>query len=204
MEQERISLEQARSLEKMVIEASEQARVLHATLNAIADGVAVANVEGRITHLNPAGEWLLASGPGLEVEQWSERYGVFLQDRVTPFPAQQIPLARSLRGESTDRVPMVLRNANHPDGIDAEASGRPILDEQSRICGGVAIFRDISERKRWEADMEAQLQRERERIAVMERLQNAVDELSTPILEVWDDVLALPVIGVVDSRAAPR
>ncbi|MBN1962089.1 MAG: STAS domain-containing protein [Deltaproteobacteria bacterium] len=28
----------------------------------------------------------------------------------------------------------------------------------------------------------------------------AIQELSTPILQVWDDVLALPVIGVVDSR----
>ena len=30
--------------------------------------------------------------------------------------------------------------------------------------------------------------------------QLAIQELSTPILQVWDDVLALPVIGVVDSR----
>jgi rsbT co-antagonist protein RsbR len=32
------------------------------------------------------------------------------------------------------------------------------------------------------------------------RLKAAVAELSTPIIEVWDDVLALPVIGVVDSE----
>ena len=33
-----------------------------------------------------------------------------------------------------------------------------------------------------------------------ERLRLAVDELSNPILELWDDVLAMPVIGLVDSR----
>jgi rsbT co-antagonist protein RsbR len=32
----------------------------------------------------------------------------------------------------------------------------------------------------------------------------AVEDLSTPILEVWDDVLALPIIGVVDARRAAQ
>lgn len=36
--------------------------------------------------------------------------------------------------------------------------------------------------------------------ALVERLRCAVDELSNPILEVWDDVLVMPIIGVVDSR----
>jgi rsbT co-antagonist protein RsbR len=39
---------------------------------------------------------------------------------------------------------------------------------------------------------------------LVERLRIAVDELSTPILEVWEDVLALPVIGLVDSRRAAQ
>ena len=28
----------------------------------------------------------------------------------------------------------------------------------------------------------------------------ALDELSTPVLELWDDVLALPVVGIVDTQ----
>jgi rsbT co-antagonist protein RsbR len=35
---------------------------------------------------------------------------------------------------------------------------------------------------------------------LVERLRMAIDELSTPVLEVWNDVLALPVIGVVDTQ----
>jgi len=35
---------------------------------------------------------------------------------------------------------------------------------------------------------------------LIERLRFAIDELSNPILEVWDDVLAMPIIGLVDSR----
>ena len=41
---------------------------------------------------------------------------------------------------------------------------------------------------------------EREKNDALQRLRLAVQELSTPILELWDDVLALPIIGVVDSR----
>jgi rsbT co-antagonist protein RsbR len=43
---------------------------------------------------------------------------------------------------------------------------------------------------------------ERERSDLVTRLRLAVDELSTPVLEVWEDVLAVPIIGVVDSRRA--
>ena len=76
MEQERISLDQTRTLEKMVVELTEQKRILQTTLNAIADGVAVADSEGRVTHLNPAAEALVGTGKiGPQVERWSEVYG---------------------------------------------------------------------------------------------------------------------------------
>ena len=39
-----------------------------------------------------------------------------------------------------------------------------------------------------------------EHIDTIGRQQTAIQELSTPILQLWDDVLALPVIGVVDTR----
>ncbi len=37
-------------------------------------------------------------------------------------------------------------------------------------------------------------------VDLITRQQYAIQELSTPILQLWDDVLALPVIGVVDTR----
>jgi rsbT co-antagonist protein RsbR len=39
---------------------------------------------------------------------------------------------------------------------------------------------------------------------LIEKLRASVDELSTPMLEIWDDVLVLPVIGVVDQGRAAR
>ncbi len=39
-----------------------------------------------------------------------------------------------------------------------------------------------------------------EKLSVIESQRAVISELSTPVLEIWDGVLALPVIGVVDTR----
>jgi len=49
------------------------------------------------------------------------------------------------------------------------------------------------ERDRMMAEME-------EKLELIRRQQEAISELSTPIIKIWDGVLTLPVIGVVDSR----
>jgi anti-anti-sigma regulatory factor len=41
-----------------------------------------------------------------------------------------------------------------------------------------------------------------EQMSTIRSQQLTIEELSTPILEVWDDILVLPIIGVVDSRRA--
>jgi rsbT co-antagonist protein RsbR len=41
-----------------------------------------------------------------------------------------------------------------------------------------------------------------EKLETIERQQVAIQELSTPIVEIWDDILTLPIVGVVDSRRA--
>jgi rsbT co-antagonist protein RsbR len=46
------------------------------------------------------------------------------------------------------------------------------------------------------------LQELAERVATIERQQAAIQELSTPIIEVWPGVLCVPIIGVLDSTRA--
>lgn len=60
----------------------------------------------------------------------------------------------------------------------------------------VAISLDITETTAGEREL-------REKLAVIERQQMVIRAMSTPIVEVWDGVLTLPIIGMVDSvRAA--
>lgn len=86
----------------------------------------------------------------------------------------------------------------------ARADGSPVWvsatwyarwNEDGGLIRFAGSYMDISERKLAEAD-------QREKLALIERQANAIRELSTPILEVHEGVLCLPIIGVVDSGRA--
>ncbi len=193
--------QQAADVERLVAELQDRSRVLSATLDAIADGVAVSDLQGNFIHYNPAATQIAGLGRAeLSPDQWTSTYGVFRPDMVTPYPTSELPLVRALGGERVDGVELFMRHANKPDGVWVLLSARPIVDDNRAIRGAVAVFRDISDRKRWEVELSDQLAREREKTLALERMRNAMAELTTPILEIWDDVLAMPVIGVVDSR----
>lgn len=200
-EHERISLEQASRLDALIAELQDQKRLFEAMLENITDGVVFANSAGILTRFNPAAERIL--GLGLHAapkEEWSTVYGIFRLDGHTPYPPDELPLVRALRGETVTGVEMFIRNPQLPEGIFMDASASPLLTDDGRRLGAVVILRDISERKRWERDLEKQLVSEREKNELLERMQLAIQELSTPVLELWDDVLALPIIGIVDSK----
>lgn len=69
-------------------------------------------------------------------------------------------------------------------------------DDAGGLLRFAGSYTDITERKLSEED-------QREKLALIERQASAIRELSTPILEVHEGILCLPIIGVVDnSRAA--
>jgi len=59
----------------------------------------------------------------------------------------------------------------------------------------IGLSIDVTEQKRAEAELRA-------RIEVIERQRQVIRELSVPIIQVWDRVLALPLTGVFDSGRA--
>jgi rsbT co-antagonist protein RsbR len=65
------------------------------------------------------------------------------------------------------------------------------------------VARDVTERKEMAAAQREIEERLRSKLDLIERQQAVINALSTPIIEVWDRVLLLPMLGVVDSvRAA--
>lgn len=67
-----------------------------------------------------------------------------------------------------------------------------------------ALFRGINdmidsleEEQRRSAAYQAELE---EKLAMIEKQRAAIRELSTPIMEVWDGVLCLPIVGIMDSN----
>jgi PAS domain S-box-containing protein len=135
-------------------ELYKQTGILKSVLTNIGEGVVVADMEGKFLIWNPAAERLVGRGPTTEpMEKWSDHYRVFLPDQVTPYPADQLPLARAIRGESVTGDEQFLRRPDIPNGIWLSVSGRPLVDESGLQRGGVVAFSDITTRKRAEQEL---------------------------------------------------
>ena len=134
-------------LEQAMQELQNQVRLTDTIFNSISDGVVAADASGTFTIFNPSAERILGIGPiDTTLDKWSEDYGCFFPDRATPFPADELPLARALKGESSDEVEMFIRNPEVPDGVFISVNGRPLQDEAGTEKGGVVVLRDVTHR----------------------------------------------------------
>ncbi|GIF04340.1 hypothetical protein Asi03nite_18780 [Actinoplanes siamensis] len=135
-------------------ETKRQAVLLRAVLDSISDGVGVIGPDGHFLLHNPAARQILGREAAQDcgAESWQRHFGLYRPDGVTAFPTAEMPLVRALAGESVDHVEMVVRNATHPDGRVLSVSARPI-DTASGRRGAVAVFHDITDRKRVETEL---------------------------------------------------
>src|SRR5258705_3070798 len=129
-----------------------QTKIFASILDSMSEAVIVADADENFLIFNPAAERMFCMGPTpTTASDWSKRYGLFLPDSVTPFPAEQLPLARSSRGEDVDDLEMFVKPPEAPRGLWARVSGRPLRDSSGGPSGGVIVFRDITESKKEDA-----------------------------------------------------
>jgi signal transduction histidine kinase len=102
--------------------------LLALALEAIGEGIVIADEAGKFVYVNRAAEQML----GLGLEQ---------------------PLARALRGEETNHVEQVIRSAGTP-GTYVAITGRPMRDASGRITGAIALLRDVTALRRARWDLE--------------------------------------------------
>jgi PAS domain S-box-containing protein len=150
-----------------------QTHILQSILDSMSDGVAVVDERGKLVLVNPAARRLA----GFEqangyTTNWSERQGLYLPDQMTPYPSAELPLARALRGESSDEVELFQRSLSFPEGRWISVTARPLRHGNGTAHGGVAVFSDITERKHADEAIHALNasleQRVRERTAQLE------------------------------------
>jgi PAS domain S-box-containing protein len=185
-------------------ETRRQKDLLQLILASIADGVVVADANGKFLLFNVAAEQVLGMGatnstPG----QWSDQYGVYLPDAVTAYPANELPLVRAMRGESVDAVEVFIRNANVPEGRLLSIAGRPLKGTDGALQGGVVVFHDMTLQKRTqEALVRAKEEAERATKFKDQFLSTMSHELRTPLNAVlgFSDLLADERYGPLNDR----
>ncbi len=126
--------------------------ILKSILNSMGEGVIVADRDGHFLYFNPTAENIL--GIGLEevaTSAWSTVYGTFYPDQVTPYPSDQLPLARAIGGEFISDELIFIRNPQRPGGVFIEVTASPMRDASETIIGGVVVLRDVSKIKLVEA-----------------------------------------------------
>ena len=125
----------------------EQTRILESILLSLSDGIVVANKEGKFLVFNPAGERMVGLGAAdVGPEEWAQHYQLYLSDGETPFPLDELPLVRAMRGESFADEEVVVRRS---DGslVSLSVNGSPLTDPDGQLNGGTVVFRDMTEVK---------------------------------------------------------
>jgi rsbT co-antagonist protein RsbR len=80
----------------------------------------------------------------------------------------------------------------------------PLRDEQGAIfglCGVITDITTIKERQEHVQRLEAQI---REKMLIIETQASLLDQLAVPVIQIWKDILLLPLSGVIDSRRAAQ
>jgi len=137
----------AEALARSRQELETQTLTLRSVLESMAEGLVAADEQGKFVIWNTAAEKILGLGPtSLPSEKWTEHYGLFLPDMVTPFPNDQLPLVLAIQGEAST-TEMFVRNPELTEGTWIEVSGSPRKDRDGIVNGGVVAFRDVTRRK---------------------------------------------------------
>jgi len=142
---------------------------LQAVLNSLTDGVIVADMEGDFLFFNPAAEKILGIGSrDIAQANWTSVYGCYRIDKTTPYPSEELPLARAIRGEEIIDEHIFIRNPERSEGVWISISASPLKDENGLVWCAIMIFRNITK-----------LRRQRERL---ERFASGVEQTADSIV----------------------
>jgi sigma-B regulation protein RsbU (phosphoserine phosphatase) len=118
---------------------------LQRVIDSLDDGVVVADLDGRCLLANPAARRLFATDfADVPAAEWTSPFGCRLPDMVTPYPPQDMPLTRALRGEVVSNLELFMVNLWAPHGMWLSINGTPVRDARGNIEGGVVVLRDIT------------------------------------------------------------
>lgn len=146
--------------------------IIKEALDNIPDGVIVADTNGSFLFFNRAAEQILGVGAAkTNPADWSDKYGCYLPDKMTPFPSEDLPLYRALKGQRVIDEQIYIKNRNRPSGVWISVTGKPLRDENGDVWAGMVFFRDVTSRHR-----------DRDNIKNLERLCSALQQTADSVI----------------------
>jgi rsbT co-antagonist protein RsbR len=139
--------------------------------------------------MDTAGTCTISEGKGLDLIglKPGEMVGSNVLDAYKDNEEIAMSLVRALGGEEVRMI------SSPVPGLYFDSWSVPLRHEgNGEIQGVVGFAIDATDRIRTEMEV-------REKLALIERQSATIRALATPIIQVWDEVLCLPVIGTVDS-----
>lgn len=122
---------------------ADRVRILEGLLESAGEGIVVADENGCFTVVNRSARQLLDGGPPLGAAVGRHRPYNIYRPNGEPFPEQELPLSRAVRGEASDNVELCIKNSHMPERL-IRVTGRPLTDREGALRGGIATFNDIT------------------------------------------------------------
>ena len=125
-------------------EIEAQQNLFEIVLTTISIGITVSNAEGKFVLFNPAARRLLGVGPVSGVTNWTPEYGCFRMDG-RPYPAEELPLARALRGEMVHEDKLYIYNPEKKRNVLLSVTAAPFINPPGDFEGALCFFYDITD-----------------------------------------------------------
>lgn len=124
-----------------------RAELLDTIFEAVPDRISLFDRHGRLIRMNSAAQRNSGSNRGGEgLDEFQSTYSLRTLDGE-PFPTEELPTMRSLRGETVTNVEMLFRAADGSDQVIV-ANSAPIRNHAGDILGVVSITHDVTEQRR--------------------------------------------------------
>ncbi len=108
-------------------------------------GTSLCDAGGHFVFFSPEAGRILGFGAmHMGSAEWSLAYGCYRPDMVTPYPPQELPLARAMRGEEALHELIFIRNLLRPAGLWIDAGATPLRDTSGRSRAAVVLVSDVS------------------------------------------------------------
>jgi PAS domain S-box-containing protein len=161
-------ISQRKQLEERLLHSEQQAtsrfHQLEAIFEAISDGLVVYDAEGQIVRTNPAGRnvFMLQGHADTPLVQplpgYTSRHAI-MDENGQILSLERTPVMRVLCGEEltgSRAVDVRLRESGHEE-VQLNVGGAPLRNHDQQIIGAVCVFRDVTERRRMEKELESLL-----------------------------------------------